>query len=93
MTFGIDTLMSENQLQTNGEVFTEDDFSHLPADIWKYIQECGYIGAPKMSYLKMEYHNVDFMQGRNGPALNIDYTQYNFVNEPCRMAMIDSSMR
>lgn len=45
-----------------------------------------------MSYLKMEYHNVDFSQGRNGPTLKIDYTQYNFVNEPCRMALIDSSM-
>ena len=45
-----------------------------------------------MSYLKMEYHNVDFSQGKNGPTLKIDYTQYNFINEPCRMALIDSSM-
>ena len=40
----------------------------------------------------MKYHNVDFSQGRSGPTLTIDYTQYNFVNEPCRMALIDSSM-
>ena len=26
----------------------------------------------------MEYRDVDFMQGRTGPALKIDYTQYNF---------------
>ena len=45
-----------------------------------------------MSYLKMEYHNVDFSQGRNGPVLTIDYTQYNFVHKPCRMALIDSRM-
>lgn len=45
-----------------------------------------------MSYLKMEYHNVDFAQGKNGPTLKIDYTQYNFINEPCRLALIDSSM-
>ena len=42
--------------------------------------------------LKMEYHNVDFSQGKDRPALTIDYTQYNFINEPCRMALIDSSM-
>lgn len=30
----------------------------------KYIQGCGYIGTPKMSYLKMEYNNVDFSQGK-----------------------------
>ena len=88
----INTIMSENRLQTNDEVFSENDFSHLPDVIQKYIQNCGYIGTPKMSYMKMEYHDVDFMQSKNGPALNIDYTQYNFVNKPCRMALIDSSM-
>lgn len=88
----VDTLISENQLQTDHEVFTEKDFSHLPVAIQKYIQGCGYIGTPKMSYLKMEYHNVDFAQAKNGPALKIDYTQYNFINKPCRMALIDSSM-
>lgn len=88
----IGTLVSENQLQTNCEVFTEEDFAALPVAIQKYIQSCGYIGTPKMSYLKMEFHDVDFMQGRAGPALKIDYTQYNFVNKPCRMALIDSSM-
>lgn len=88
----INTIMSANQFQTNGEVFSENDFSDLPAVIQKYLKNCGYIGTPKMSYLKMEYHDVNFMQGKNGPALNIDYTQYNFVNEPCRMALIDSSM-
>lgn len=88
----IDTLMSENQLRTNNEVFTEEDFSSLPAAIQKYIQGCGYIGTPKMSYLKMEYHNVDFSQGKDRPTLTIDYTQYNFINKPCRMAFIDSSM-
>lgn len=86
------TIMSENQLQTKNEVFTEEDFNNLPAAIQKYIQGCGYIGTPKMSYLKMEYHNVDFLQGKNRPTLTIDYTQYNFINEPCRMALIDSRM-
>ena len=88
----VDTLISENQLQTNHEVFTEKDFSHLPVAIQKYIQGCGYLGTPKMSYLKMEYRNVDFAQGKNGPSLKIDYTQYNFINKPCRLALIDSSM-
>lgn len=88
----VDTIMSENQLQTKNEVFTEEDFSRFPDAVQKYIQGCGYIGTPKMSYLKMEYHNVDFLQKKDSPALKIDYTQYNFINEPCRMALIDSSM-
>lgn len=88
----IDALMSENQLRTNNEVFTKEDFSSLPVAIQKYIQNCGYIGTLKMSYLRMEYNNVDFSQGKNHPTLKIDYMQYNFINEPCRMALIDSSM-
>jgi len=42
-------------------------------------------GTPKMSYLKMEYNDVDLSQGKNSSILTIDYTQYNFMNEPCRM--------
>lgn len=88
----LDILLAENKLSTVEEVFIDNDFSHLPIAIQKYIENCGYIGTLKMSYLKMEYYNVDFSQGRNGPALTIDYTQYNFINAPCRMALIDSSM-
>lgn len=88
----IDRLISENKLQNEGELFTEDDFSALPDTIQKYLKNCGYIGTPKMSYMKIEFKDVAFMQGKNGPSLNIDYTQYNFVSEPCRMALIDSSM-
>lgn len=85
-------LSAENQLSFKNELFTEKDFSHLPISIQKYIKGCGYIGTPKMSCLKMEYHNVSFMQSKNGPALKIDYTQYNFINNPSRIALIDSSM-
>ncbi len=88
----VTTLLNENRLSVDNKVFSENDFSLLPIAIQKYIEHCGYIGTPKMSYLKMEYHNVDFSQGKNGPTLTIDYTLYNFVHEPCRMAFIDSSM-
>lgn len=88
----ITALLAKNQLSADNELFAEKDFSHLPTAIQRYIENCGYIGTAKMSYLKMEYHNVDFSQGKSGPTLKIDYTQYNFINEPCRMALIDSSM-
>lgn len=88
----VTALSAENQLQVDNKMFTEKDFSHLPTAIQRYLESCGYIGTQKMSYLKMEYRNVDFSQGKNGPTLTIDYTQYNFINEPCRMALIDSSM-
>lgn len=88
----IDVLMNGNKLSFDNETFTDNDFSHLPAVIQRYVENCGYIGTRKMSYFKMEYKNVDFLQGRKGPSLKIDYTQYNFINEPSRMAIIDSRM-
>lgn len=86
------SLVEHNKLPNGNEVFTKEDFANLPTIIQKYIENCGYIGTPKMSYLKMECYDVDFSQGRNGAKLKIDYTQYNFVKEPCRIALIDSSM-
>lgn len=88
----INELISNAKLQENNELFTEDDFSNLPFAIQSYITNCGYIGTPKMSYMKIEFKNVTFNQGKNGPSLTIDYTQYNFVASPSRMALIDSSM-
>ncbi len=88
----INALISKNPSQESSVVFKESDFSHLATVVQRYIENCGYIGTQKMSYMKMEYYDVAFMQGRKGPALTIDYKQYNFVSEPCRMALIDSSM-
>lgn len=88
----VDSLVGNNKLLDENEVFTKEDFADFPLSIKKYIEHCGYIGTPKMSYLKMEYQDVDFVQGRNGAKLKIDYTQYNFIKEPCRIALIDSSM-
>ena len=88
----VEGLKDSNKLKEEGNAFRSEDFLHLPLAIRRYLGNCGYIGTPQMSYLKMEYHDVDFMQGRTGPALKIDYTQYDFVAEPCRMALIDSSM-
>ena len=88
----VENLKASNKLQEEGQVFRSEEFSKLPIVIQRYIEHCRYIGTPKMSYLKMKYHDVDFMQRKDGPALKIDYTQYDFVSEPCRMALISSSM-
>lgn len=72
--------------------FTEADIAGLPQPVQKYFRYCGYIGTPKMSYIKIAYKDVDFALGNDKPVIKIDYTQYNFVNEPNRIAYVDSSM-
>ena len=85
-------LAKELKLESSGEVFTEKDFEQMPEAIRRYIQSSGYIGNEKMSYLKMQYKNVDFRTGRKGAKLKMDYTQYNYAKVPCRMALNDASM-
>lgn len=74
------------------DVFTEGDIIDLPLPVQKYFRYCGYIGTPKMSYMKATYRDVNFLFGKNKPTIKIDYTQYNFINEPIRIAYIASSM-
>ena len=88
----IERLKSENKLETSGEVFAEKDFEQMPEAIRRYIEKSGFIGKEKMSYLNMEYKDVDFKTGRNGAKMKMDYSQYNFAKEPCRMAFDDAGM-
>jgi hypothetical protein len=82
-------LISNAKLQNS--VFAEEDIAGLPEPVQKYFRHCGYIGTPKMSSMKIEYPNVAFRMGKDKSALKIKYTQYNFVDEPVRIAYIDSS--
>ena len=45
-----------------------------------------------MQAMKAVYTDVDFRFNKEKPDIMIDYIQYNFVNEPSRIAYIDSSM-
>ncbi|SDF74939.1 hypothetical protein SAMN04488542_11645 [Fontibacillus panacisegetis] len=74
------------------QYFTEADIADLPAPVQKYFRYCGFIGTPKMSYMKVAFNNVDFSLGRGKSTIKVDYTQYNIVNKPIRIALIDSSM-
>lgn len=85
-------LKEQDRLTLDGEVFTAEEFEKFPEPIKKYVERCGYICKQKMSYMKMYYEDVGFKTGRKGARLKIDYTSYNFVSRPDRLAFIDSSM-
>jgi len=81
----------QKQQIPNG-IYTAKDISKLPAPVQKYFQYCGFIGTPKTSNMKAIYKDVDFVLSPDKPKLKIQYTQYNFVDEPERIALIDTSM-
>lgn len=78
--------------QTSEEVFTLEDIAHLPLPVQKFFTYCNIIGKPKMSYMRASFKDVDFSLGRGKPTIKIDYTQYNGVKIPERLAYIDSSL-
>jgi len=78
-------------MQLEADTFTREDIAGLPIPVQKYFISCGYIGTPKMSYMSAEFHDANFVTDPHQPALKIDYTQYDFVKEPVRLAFIDSS--
>lgn len=84
--------LTQPQTQLQNEMFSQQDIAHLPEPVQKYFRHCGYIGTPKMSWMKTEFEDVPFSTGVNKATLKINYTQYNFVETPNRLAFIDSSM-
>ncbi|NLI91472.1 MAG: hypothetical protein GX434_04490 [Peptococcaceae bacterium] len=85
-------LISGTKAETG--VFSQEDIAKLPAPVQKYFTRCGYIGTPKMSWMKTVFEkDIPFSTGVNKPAIKIDYMQYNFVKTPNRIAFIDSSMK
>ncbi len=42
--------------------------------------------------MKATFKDVDFILSPDKAPIRIDYTQYNFVREPVRLAYIDTSM-
>lgn len=74
------------------KVFTKEDWAELPPPVRKYFETAGFTGMPKMSSMKAVFRKVDFILSPSKPAITIDYTQYNFIEQPARIAFITTSM-
>lgn len=77
---------------TQGGVITAEEAAALPLPVKKHFQYCGYIGKAKMSNMNIHFNDVDFVLSPDKPKLKIKYTQYNSVEEPERIAYIDTSL-
>ncbi|ASA25757.1 DUF6544 family protein [Paenibacillus donghaensis] len=85
----VDSSITKIEKQT--DVFSEEDLVALPLPVQQFFRSCGYLGTPKMSYMKATFRNVDFKLS-DKKTIKIDYVQYNFVKKPERFAYIDSSL-
>jgi hypothetical protein len=86
----VSTLISNTR--ETAEVFTSEEIQRLPTPVREYFETCGYIGTPKMEYIKTLHKDVDFLLSADKPYTKIGYTQYTFVKEPARLAFIETSL-
>lgn len=89
-----ETLASDltEEMKTPVDVFTESEIAELPEPVQKHFRFCGYLGTPKMVNMKVHFNDVDFVLSPDKPQLKMRYTQYNTVEEPERIAYMDTSM-
>ncbi len=86
------TAYQTGKTATPAGIITPEDVAHLPRPVQKHFQYCGYIGKAKMSNMSIHFNDVDFVLTPGKPKLEIKYTQYNSVDEPERIAYIDTSL-
>ena len=82
-------LVIENCFTPTVHNYQKEDFAEFPKPVREYIDRCGYIGKPKMNYIKMEYRNAYYLQKPEGPERDVNYIQYNFVKYPDRIALVE----
>lgn len=71
---------------------TEDDLKVLPEALQKYFIRNGYVGIESASAVMFDFKDVDFSLGVGKPNIKINYTVYDFIKEPTRVALVDSKM-
>ncbi|MDD4237485.1 MAG: hypothetical protein PHT62_02840 [Desulfotomaculaceae bacterium] len=79
-------------LQVQNQVFTKEDIAALPQPLQRYFENCGFIGKPKMSNMKILHNDVDFILSSSMPKLKIKCMQYNSAVKPERIALIDTHL-
>lgn len=90
--FAKKTSYQMTKTRTPGGIITSEDIAELPLPVQKHFHYCGYIGKTKMYDMTIHFNDVDFVLTPDKPTLKIKYTQYNFVEEPERLAYINTRL-
>ena len=72
-------------------LLTEDDISHLPAPVKKYLHYAGAVGKPKVFNFRAVFSG-SMRQKQEAKWMNIKSQQYNFFDDPARLFYIRSKM-
>ena len=75
---------------SNNEILTDEDVKDLPNPIKKYIENSGFIGKEKYTNVNLYFKDAKLIQDPEKPPLKVNFNQYNYSNNPVRLALVDS---
>ena len=81
-----------NEFSLSKNEITEDDLESLPEVLQKYFIVNGYLGIESANTVIFDFKGADFSMGVDKANIKINYIVYDFVNEPIRVALIDSKI-
>jgi hypothetical protein len=72
-------------------VVTEDDLSHLPEAVRRYLRLSGAVGKPRLQNIRAAFTGR-FRSGLKSPWMDVRLEQYNFFDEPARVFLMEASL-
>lgn len=76
---------------TEMPLVTEDDLSHLPAPVQKYLRITGAVGKPRIHNFRAVFTG-DFRNGLESSWMVFRSEQYNFFDQPTRLFLMKAAM-
>lgn len=73
------------------ELLTNEDIAHLPQPVQKYIRYTGAIGKEKLQNVRVVFRG-DFKLKPDADFVEFRSVQYNFIEPPKRLFLIESSL-
>lgn len=73
------------------ELLNAEDIAHLPAPVQKYIRYTGAIGKEKVKNFRAVFRG-DFKLKPDGDFRDFRSVQYNFIDQPARLFLIESAL-
>jgi len=70
---------------------SESDIVHLPAPVQRYLRYAGAIGKPRIQNFRAKYSG-QFRRTLSSGWMDFASRQYNFMDEPARIFLIESSL-
>lgn len=72
--------------------FTEESIAQLPEPVQRYFHHCGLIGTPMVNHAEVIWSESHIKMKPNQKWMRLKTYQYNFVDEPSRLAYMRANM-